>query len=272
MNSIDEYITLNFSDIVFNYYFSKEVKCTNMIHDHYLVYLFSGEYHIEEGKKKIIVKPGECVFLRRDVGLSTYKMGKRNEPFRSIAMKFTRPFLIDFYRKIADSNIPTNVKKFKESAVKMPASADVISLFRSMTTYVDANIKPSEEIMSLKLLEGIYSLLNMDERFFPTLFDFTDPWKIDLQEFMNKNYMYELSMEEIASFTGRSLSTFKRDFKKISDLTPQKWIIQQRLVAARRAIQEEGKRVREVYTEVGFKNESHFYNAYKKYFGVAPGS
>lgn len=29
-------------------------------------------------------------------------------------------------------------------------------------------------------------------------------------------------MEEIASYTGRSLATFKRDFAKVSDLTPQK--------------------------------------------------
>ncbi|WP_407032619.1 helix-turn-helix transcriptional regulator [Polluticaenibacter yanchengensis] len=37
--------------------------------------------------------------------------------------------------------------------------------------------------------------------------------------------MDDLTMEQIASFTGRSLVTFKRDFKKISSLTPQKWLI-----------------------------------------------
>ncbi len=31
--------------------------------------------------------------------------------------------------------------------------------------------------------------------------------------------MYDLSMEEIAGYTGRSLATFKRDFAKISPLT-----------------------------------------------------
>lgn len=32
--------------------------------------------------------------------------------------------------------------------------------------------------------------------------------------------MYDFSMEDLATFTGRSLATFKRDFKKISTLTP----------------------------------------------------
>jgi hypothetical protein len=32
--------------------------------------------------------------------------------------------------------------------------------------------------------------------------------------------MYDLSLEEMASYTGRSLASFKRDFKKISPLSP----------------------------------------------------
>lgn len=34
--------------------------------------------------------------------------------------------------------------------------------------------------------------------------------------------MNDLSMEEIVNYTERSLATFKRDFAKISELTPQK--------------------------------------------------
>ena len=42
--------------------------------------------------------------------------------------------------------------------------------------------------------------------------------KIDLLEFMEKNYAYDLTIEDIAHYTGRSLAAFKRDFRKISDL------------------------------------------------------
>lgn len=55
---------------------------------------------------------------------------------------------------------------------------------------------------------------------YPSLFDFTDPWKIDILGFMEKNYAYDLTIEDIAHYTGRSLATFKRDFKKVSDLSP----------------------------------------------------
>ena len=75
--------------------------------------------------------------------------------------------------------------------------------------------------MNLKLQEGLLALLHIDKRFYPTLFDFNEPWKIDILEFMEQNYMYDFSMEDLATFKGRSLATFKRDFKKISTLTPQ---------------------------------------------------
>ena len=82
--------------------------------------------------------------------------------------------------------------------------------------------------------------------------------------------MYELSMEEIASYTGRSLATFKRDFAKISDLTPKKWLIKRRLEAAHELIQTGKKKVSEVCFEVGFKNLSHFSKIYKEAYGAAP--
>ncbi len=68
--------------------------------------------------------------------------------------------------------------------------------------------------MQLKLQEGLISLLHINQRFSPTLFDFTEPWKMDILDFMNNNYMYDFSMEELANYTGRSLATFKRDFKR----------------------------------------------------------
>ncbi len=55
---------------------------------------------------------------------------------------------------------------------------------------------------------------------------------MDILDFMEENYTSDLSIEEIAHYTGRSLATFKRDFKKISDLTPEKWLIARRLEKA----------------------------------------
>ena len=65
------------------------------------------------------------------------------------------------------------------------------------------------------MIEGVYVLLNTDRNLYASLFDFVEPWKIDILDYLNENYMCDLSMKEIASYTGRSLATFKRDFSKV---------------------------------------------------------
>ena len=263
-------MTLNYSNVFFSFLLANETKCTQMIKDHTLIYLYSGELAIRERDTETIIQAGECVFLRRDNRVSMVKQPGGDEYFSGIFMLFSRNFLREFFNKMAPKTIPSDSDRFVSSIVKLPGTPDITSLFQSMTPYFDSAIRPSDDLMRLKQQEGVYSLLNINPKFYPTLFDFTEPWKIDILEFMGNNYMYDLSMEEIASFTGRSLATFKRDFKKISDLTPQKWIIQKRLEVAYDMIREEGMRPSDVYLKVGFKNLSHFSTAFKRQFGHSP--
>jgi len=71
-------------------------------------------------------------------------------------------------------------------------------------------------------------------------------------------------------FTRFVFPPLKRDFAKISDLTPQKWIIRRRLEAAHDLIKSGRKKVTEACFDVGFKNLSHFSKIYKETYGVAP--
>lgn len=162
------------------------------------------------------------------------------------------------------------MKRYNVSLRELPLRPDITSLFESMTPYFNSDIKPTDALLNLKMMEGVYALLNTDKELYASLFDFTEPWKIDILEFLNNNYMNDLSMEEIANYTGRSLSTFKRDFKKYSDLSPQKWLIKRRLEAAHELLSNGKKKVSEVCFDVGFKNLSHFSKIYKEAYGYAP--
>ena len=98
-----------------------------------------------------------------------------------------------------------------------------------------------------------------------------EPWKIDIIGFLENNYTLELSIEDMARCTGRSTATFKRDFAKVSNLTPHCWLIKRRLRAARELLSnDEAASVTEVCYRVGFKNLSHFSRCYKAEYGLAP--
>lgn len=261
----------NYSNIVFVHFFNKETMCYERGHCHFLICIFAGELIIKEpDKEDIVVSAGQCVFIPRNHKLTFIKRPSKGVSYKGITMAFERNFLRLYYQSLNQKLIPQNEGSVDESVIKLPSIPSINSLFLSLLPYFDSESTPKEEVMKLKRQEGVLALLDIDSAFFTILFDFIDPWKIDIIDFLNENYMYEFSLEEIASYTGRSLATFKRDFKKISDLTPQRWIMQKRLEVAKEKLRIEGKKVADVYMEVGFKNRSHFATAYRKYFGYSP--
>jgi AraC-like DNA-binding protein len=242
-----------------------------MIREHGIVYILSGKLEINEGDKITYLYRGECAFIRKDNRVGMTKMPEKNEQYKSIWLTFPRPFFREFYRTLNKKQLPKDAERQKISVYKLPADRpDIRSLFESMTPYFDSPIPPTDELLKLKMMEGVLILLNTDKEVYASLFDFVAPWKIDILDFMNKNYMYDLSVKEIASYTGRSIASFKRDFKKISPLSPEKWLIQKRLKVAHDKIREDGKKVSDVCFEVGFKNLSHFSRVFKERFGYAP--
>lgn len=259
------------SNVLIASYFTDDRGCAHENREHTLIYLCSGELEIEEHGKKTVLHPGDCAFMRRDNRMWLQKKAQENLPYHSIVLKFSRAFLREFYQMLNRQQMPTDCRRDKISLRVLPPNRpDIRSLFESVIPYFEADKKPSEEVVKLKMIEGVYVLLNTDRSLYASLFDFVEPWKIDILDYLNENYMYDLSMEEIASYTGRSLATFKRDFAKVSDLTPQKWIIKRRLEAAHDLIRSGKKKVTEACFDVGFKNLSHFSKIYKEAYGVAP--
>ncbi len=260
----------NCSNVLIASYFTDEKGCSHENREHTLIYLCSGKLEIEEHGKRTVLKEGDCAFMRRDHRMWLQKKSDNGRPYHSIVLKFSRPFLREFYQKLGKKDLPEAQRK-KASLTLLPRERpDIRSLFESVIPYFDYGMKPAEEVLKLKMTEGIYVLLNTDKNLYASLFDFADPWKIDIMDFMNKNYMYDLSIKEIAGYTGRSLATFKRDFKKASDLSPQKWLIRRRLEAAHELIRAGRKNVTEICFDVGFKNLSHFSKVYKDMYGCSP--
>lgn len=263
--------TLRYSDIFFAMYFDGGMSCTHRNHSHVLVYIYSGEMAIEEKGKTTRLHRGDCAFIRKDFSVRMTKQAWNGEQFKAVFLMFTPKFLRNFYNKLESNSIPKNAKREKVSLYKLPSNRpDIISLFESMTPYFDSGIQPTDELLQLKMIEGVYVLLNTNKNLYASVFDFTDPWKIDILDFLESNYMNDISMEEIANYTGRSLSTFKRDFKKCSSLSPREWLIHRRLEAANELIRKGEGKVSEICFKVGFKNLSHFSKIYKEKYGIPP--
>ena len=271
--TMDDHRVINYSNIFLSCIMKKECKCLYNVTNHTLIYVSQGECVIDDRGSKATIHAGECAFIRRNNGVT---MDKRclsdDEPFLSIALSFPRKYLMRVWRTMDKKRLPTDAHRGRPNMVMIPGRPDIRSLFESIKPFFDAEGAPDEQWIDMKLTEGLQAVLRTDANLYASLFDFAEPWKIDILDYLNENYMYELSMKEIATYTGRSLATFKRDFKKVSDLTPQKWIIRRRLERARELLQDSGRTVSDAMTDVGFSNLSYFSRIYKKAYGCPPTS
>jgi AraC-like DNA-binding protein len=143
------------------------------------------------------------------------------------------------------------------------------SCLSSVIPYFDMDEIPAD-IASLKITEAITILRTLDKGIDNVLANFEEPGKIDLADYMEKNFMFNLPLEKFGYLTGRSLTTFKRDFGKAFNNTPQRWLTQKRLELAHYQFVEKKKKPIDVCFETGFENLSHFSFAFKKQFGYAP--
>jgi AraC-like DNA-binding protein len=122
----------------------------------------------------------------------------------------------------------------------------------------------------LKVKEGVKLLLHAMPGLSTFLFDFSAPYKIDLERFMLSNFHFNVPVEKFAQLTGRSLASFKRDFQKIFGMAPRQWLQEKRLVEARHLIEKRNGKPSAIYLDLGFESLSHFSHSFKKRFGKAP--
>lgn len=256
------YIT---EDIKLSSYEDNFFKSDIMFDHHMLVWFLSGETKIVQADATYLFRKGDIFLIPRNQLATIINYPKDGQPHKTVVMHLSVDRLRSFY---ANKNIkPQPMKSQKIYSFNNHPLLE--SCLASLIPYFDMKDIP-EDIASIKITEAISILRTLDKEIDHLLANFEEPGKINLVDYMQKNFMFNLPMEKFGYLTGRSLTTFKRDFKKAFSMTPQRWLTQQRLELAYYQLTEKKKKPLDVCYEVGFENLSHFSFAFKKQFGFAP--
>jgi len=257
-----KYIT---DDIKLSCYEDKLFKSEIMFEHHMLIWFISGETKIVQAETTYLFKKGDIFLIPRNQLATIINYPKDEQPHKTVVMHLSTTRLRDFYANInvkPKASVSQKIRCFNNHPLLESCLASLIPYFEMK------DLPP--DIASLKITEAISILRAIDKEIDNVLANFEDPGKIDLVSYMEKNFMFNMTMEKFGYLTGRSLTTFKRDFKKLFNTTPQKWLTQKRLELAHYQFVEKSKKPIDVCYEVGFENLSHFSYAFKKHFGYAP--
>ena len=253
-------------DIKLSCYNKKFYSEDIMFEQHMLVWFMSGVTKIIMADSSYEFKGGDIFLLPRNQLATIINTPEEGKPHKSVVMHLTIEKLKEFYKgKAVEINIPASNEIYKFSDHPL-----LTSCLTSLIPYFEIGKKLPEEIADIKIDEAIAIIRTLDRNIDSQLANFEEPGKISLTDFMEKHFMFNMPLDKFSYLTGRSITTFRRDFKKAFRVTPQKWLTQKRLELAHYQIAEKQRKPSEVYIETGFENFSHFSYAFKKKFGYSP--
>ncbi|HEY5748614.1 MAG TPA: AraC family transcriptional regulator [Chryseolinea sp.] len=254
---------------VYPCHINPEISPEQFIPDHIFIHMIAGTMTVYDRNNAYHLNPGDYCLAKRNHLARYIKRPPENGKFESTALFFDQNFLRSFSKEY---NWSADTTPNKNAIIKLDPNPWLESYIQSLTPYRKLKTKAYDDILSLKNKEIVLILLKTNPDLKNILFDFSDPGKLDLELFMNQNYRFNVSLERFAYLSGRSITTFKRDFEKVFNTSPGRWLLEKRLQEAYFLIDKKGQRPSDVYLQVGFEDLSHFSFAFKKLHGVAPSS
>lgn len=159
-----------------------------------------------------------------------------------------------------------------QAHVSTRAWSDMRLYFESLEPYLETDyLTLHPQLMRLKLAEFAYMVVAQKEyglqyKLLQCIDRLSDPF-----ESIIRNSVFEnLTIEELALRTNKSLTSFKNDFQRVFGDTPHRWIIKQRLLHARLLVVSTNKAISQIGYECKFDNISHFIKLFKREFDSTP--
>ena len=238
----------------------------------YFVHVLSGKKTWRTTDGAWTLEKGQTLFVKKGAAV-LYQDFK--DDFCVLVFFVSDSFSRDVVREVSGQlSVRHEAGALQKGAVIVNGDVTLAAYFQSMLTYFTGTEKPAETLLTLKLKELIVSILlgrNNPElsAYFQSLLKSDAP---PLSQIMEANFSYNLALEEFARLSHRSLSTFKRDFRRYYNQSPGKWLLHKRLEYSAVLLKNPERNVSQVALDCGFEDLSHFSRAFKEKFGISPAS
>lgn len=173
--------------------------------------------------------------------------------------------LFDFDLSISDFETDYNATSVKSDAL-------LKNFINSIEFLLDNPDVCSESMLKIKMKEFILLLSKTESS--ASILDFVSslfrPHEHHFKKIIDQNIFSSLKINELAQLCGMSISTFQRTFNEVFDQTPAKYILEQRMIKAKKMLLDTNDRISEIAYDCGFQSTSTFNRSFKSFFNYSP--
>ncbi len=248
----------------------KEKKVAKWSGHNYIYYVLTGQKKFHTPGRSWSLQSGTAVFVKKGACIVEQFF---NEPFCIVAFIIPDSFIKVFMQENNNlSMIDTKEEAADDLVIPIDADEIMKAFYDSVLPYFSSDSKPPENLLELKFRELLLNIIRnpSNKEVIAYMQSLVKRSESSLEHVMEMNYPYNLQLEAYAHLSGRSLSSFKRDFQQIYHTTPGRWLLQKRLQYAGMLLATTNKPVSDITLESGFENIAHFSRVFKEKFGTSP--
>ncbi|MDR2919886.1 MAG: AraC family transcriptional regulator [Tannerella sp.] len=242
---------------------------TMFLEEHLLLFILEGKITFYYGKQSYTVRKNEMILLKKATSVRYEKEGDAdNDHIFESLMFCMKDDLIKEFLTMSNVKVPQMDEEVKTSVCAM--SDCLIAFANSLHPYFKDPSSVNPGLLRLKIMELLYDVSECSKNMFRQILQLRKPIRTDIRQVVEQYYATPVTMPELAYLSGRSLSSFKRDFQLTYNMPPAQWIRIKRLEKAKEMLQKTMLPVTDICYTMGFENVSHFSRVFKDYHGYPP--
>lgn len=232
-------------------------------------YIVEGKYRTYTSNDTVQLDSKDGVVKRCGSYISQYLETADTNKCEAVAIYFYEDVLKEIYNE-SPAIFKGNTSK---SIIQKKTSNQLIDkYFESLLFYFENPLLIDEALVTLKMKEIIMLLLKTDQHtsVLELITDLFNPEQTSFKNVVNSHLYSEITLDELAHLCCMSLSTFKREFKKVFNDSPARFIKTKKLEKAANILSVSDQSITSVAFECGFGNSTRFSIVFKEHFGVSP--
>lgn len=237
-----------------------------------LLYIVKGANDVISPTQAALVKEKQALMMKCDNYVYEMLPAQKTNTYEAVAVHFYPEVL----KKVFENDLPTFLKEDqkeppKNAMIKFKVDRLLEKYFDSILFYFANPELASEELLILKVKELFLLLEKTDSQQLKEIINslFT-PKTYTFKEVIEGHLYRNTTNAELAELTHLSLSSFKREFKRIYGESPRRYLRSQKLKRAAELLKVSAMNVTQIAFECGFKDLAHFSIAFKDTYGCAP--
>ncbi len=246
---------------------------SQMQDDACFIYVQQGVEEVLSPSEKIRVSDNEAILMKCGNYIANVIGASPISEFKSVVFHLDpKAIKKAFGNRELDFLRVGNIHEVRGSALKIAPNQLLESFMTSIINYLENPELVTESLLAVKLQELVLILCEngknmLASQIIGTLYT---PAEIEFEKVVEGNLYNKLSIGELAMFTNRSESTFKRDFKKWYHVSPARYFKKKKLDKAVEFLKTTNHQISEIAWNCGFENAAHFSASFHDRFGKSP--